>query len=239
VSASPQDKYYTGIAPIVSYPYGKSYGEWAAEWQKWVVTIPKHDPKGDISPYNPLYGGPCSVGQNGNVWFLTGVLMGTNEHVERICTVPKDTALYFPLVNEGYVAFLNDLPLETRTLAFVRSQSKSCPGPVTITAAIDGLPVMNPESYYEESPFYEVQIPVDNIFGFQKKNPKPGPKGHPFVYDLYFSPAADAGYYLFLYPLNPGDHTIEWKAQWKCGADKAGNGIFNNQDMIYHITVTP
>ena len=29
VSASP---YYTGVAPIDSYPLGKSYGEWAAEW---------------------------------------------------------------------------------------------------------------------------------------------------------------------------------------------------------------
>jgi hypothetical protein len=213
------------IAPIDSKPLGKSYSEWAAEWQKWANSIPLNDPKATVSPYNPLFGGPCDIGQSGNVWFLAGVAGGTTGTVYRNCTVPKGTSLFFPIVNYGYAAFLNDMPLETRTLAFVR-QYATCSGPATsITAKIDGVAVKNPGNYYEQSVFFELQLPLDNILGLQGTDPSaPG-----YAYGLYLSPGADSGYYLFLNQLKPGTHTIAWNATWPCGT----------QDIKYDITVTP
>jgi hypothetical protein len=142
--------------------------------------------------------------------------------------VSKDTSLFFPLVNYGYGAFLNDPP-DTRLLAFVRSQSTLCGvagGAVTFDAVtVDGIAVKNPKQYYENSPFFEVQLPVDNILKIVGTADPSAPNDK--AYNLWLSPLADSGYYLFLNPLKPGTHDIAWNVTWPCGT----------QNIHYEITV--
>ncbi len=198
------------IAPIQSHPQGKTYSGWAVKWWQWVLATP--------ADVNPIGGGDCSGGQTGHVWFLFGSFDNTAV-VERACTVPSGTALFFPLINAGFFAFLNDPP-ETRTEEYLRAQV-DCSVPSVLEAEIDGIAVKNPFQYFEQSPLFDVQLPVDNIFGYTPEQ----------VPELLFSPSVDEGYYLFLQPLPLGEHEIHWKASWTCPF-----GDFS-LDATYSITV--
>jgi len=211
-ASSPEQRNNPGIAPIQSHPHGKSYSEWAATWWKWALQTPASE--------NPLLDrGTCSVGQVGRVWFIGGFLFQSpsgQASGERTCTVPTGTSLFFPLVNHGAFAFLSDPP-EQRTEQFLRATA-ACDA-TRLTAEIDGVPVSDPDQYFEQSPLFEVHLPSDNVFGFTETD----------VPQLLLSPSVDSGYYLFLRPLEPGEHSIQWSAQ--CGA--------NQQNFTYTITVVP
>lgn len=204
-----------GIAPIQSRPSGKTYGQWAASWWQWAAQTP--------ASINPILDkGDCSVGQTGRVWFIGGTFSGEAGKVTvRNCTIPVGTALFFPLINNGYFAFLNDPP-ETRTEEYLRAQVV-CDAPTLLEAKIDGVPVKNPSQYLAESPLFDVQLPEDNVFGVDES----------VVPQLLLSPSVDRGYYLFLQPLPPGNHTIKWKAKITCPI-----GTFE-QNNTYNIVVSP
>ena len=197
-----------GIAPPQSRPHGKSYGEWAAEWWQWALGIPVSS-----NPLLDLTGENCAVNQPDHVWFLAGTFGG--EPVTRECTIPTGRALLFPLINNAYFAFPNDPP-ETRTEEFIRAQVACAEDATLSLVEIDGVPVRDPGRYFEESVVFEVVLGEDNLFG--------APAG------FTLSPSVDAGYYLFLTPLTPGEHTIHWQVTSGCGF---------SQDITYHLTVSP
>lgn len=200
------------IAPIHSRPAGKTYSEWAATWWQWALQIP--------ASVNPLLNkGDCSVGQQGRVWFIGGTLDGSVA-ATRDCTIPAGTSLFFPLINASYFAFLN-APPEQRTEEFLRSNVK-CDVPTVLQAKIDGVPVKNPTKYFEESPLFDVQLPTDNVYGLTES----------VVPQLLLSPGVDQGYYLFLRPLEPGKHSINWQATISCPSN-----LMFSQNISYNIVV--
>lgn len=199
-----------GVAPPQSHPHGLTYGEWAARWWQWALETPF-----SVHPLlDFLTGADCSVGQQGRVWFLGGTF-AIAPGVERDCTVPTGTALFFPIINAGYFAFLDDPP-EQRTEEFVRAQV-AC-GDYVLAAEIDGVPVDMPERYLELSPLFEVNLPDDNILGIEPQ---------------LLSPSVDQGVYLFVRPLPVGEHTIHFSGTQTCPF-----GSFVEQ-VTYRITVPP
>lgn len=206
------------IAPIQSHPHGKTYSQWAAAWWEWALETPA-----SVNPVLDTTGEHCAEGQKGHVWFLAGSTFSGGT-VERSCTIPTGTALFFPLINAFYGAFLNDPP-ETTTEAFLRARV-ACTN-VVLSAEIDGTPVSNPLQYFEQSPLFDVQLPEDNVFGVSEDD----------VPELLLSPSVDAGYYLFLTPLPPGEHTIHWTASQECPFVPGEELIPFEQDTTYHITV--
>ena len=203
------------IAPIQFPPDKKTYGQWAAAWWQWALQTPAN--------LNPLLdNGDCSVGQQGDVWFLGGTFSG--EAAVRNCNVPAGTKLFFPLVNAFYGAFQTDPP-EQRTEKYLRNQVAYIKKQnlTRLEAEIDGVPVKNPTQYLEKSPLFDVQLPQDNIYGVDDK----------VVPQLRLSPSVDQGYYLFLQPLSPGKHTITWKAK----ISYSGGNV--EQNVTYHIDVKP
>lgn len=210
---SSSQKDVSGIAPIQSHPHGKTYSEWAATWWQWALQTP--------ASVNPLLDkGECSVGQSGKVWFIGGTFTGSGDLIERNCTIPPGTALFFPLINAGYFAFLNDPPAQ-RTESYLRAQV-ACDAPTLLEANIDGAPVSNPAQYFEKSPLFDVQLPKDNVLGLKESDAP----------QLLLSPSVDQGYYLFLNPLPPGNHTIQWKAKITCPV-----ATTYEQNNTYTITV--
>jgi hypothetical protein len=202
------------VLPPQSHPHGMTYGEWAAAWWQWALEIPT-----SVNPLLDPTGEHCAEGQSGKVWFLAGVF-GSGS-VTRTCTVPTGTALFFPLLNAGWFALLSD-PEEQRTEEFVRAQV-DCEPPSELTVTIDGVPVRNPLRYFEMSPLFDVQLPEDNIFGL----------GPDVIPELRLSPSVDQGYYLFLAPLPPGEHVIQWSGAWVCPFGPS------SQDVTYVLTVLP
>jgi hypothetical protein len=187
----------SGILPPQSHPYGHTYGEWAVRWWQWALETPA-----SINPLTDKKGMFCAQNQSGDVWFLAGEVR--NGAVMRECTVPNDKALFFPLLNSAYFAYLNDPP-QTRTEEYIRAQTV-CSEPKELVVTIDGVAVSDPVQYHEESPLFDVQLPEDNIFGATTND----------IPQLLLSPSVDQGYYLFLAPLSRGQHTITWKGSWSC-----------------------
>ena len=203
------------IAPIKTTPAGQTYGRWAAEWWQWALGIPAA-----VNPVTDTTGEHCAQRQLDSVWFLAGSFTG--DPVVRACEVPAGKSLFFPLINTLYGAFLNDSP-DTRTEEFVRA-SGSCSEPAEISVEIDGFKVRKPTRFFtgpsgSQSPFFNVQLAPGNVFGVDET----------VVPELVLSPSAEQGYYLFVRPLSPGTHTIQWIA--------SGCKPGDSQDITYHLTV--
>lgn len=77
-----------GILPPQSKPYGKTYGQWGADWWRWALSIPA-----DSNPILDPTGASCGLGQSGPVWFLAGT---GGAAVTRECSVPAGRALFSP-----------------------------------------------------------------------------------------------------------------------------------------------
>jgi hypothetical protein len=203
------------IPPIHTSPEGQTYGRWAVEWWQWVLGVPSAtnpvlDPTGEF----------CSQRQVDDVWFLAGSF--SPDPVVRTCEIPAHKSLFFPLINNFYGAFLNDSP-ETRTEEFVRAAA-ACTEPAEISVWIDGFKVPRPSHFFTGnsgslSPLFNVQLPPDNLFGV----------GTDVIPELVLSPSSEQGYYLFVRPLRPGQHTIRWLA--------TGCVPGLSQDITYNITI--
>lgn len=204
------------IAPIDTQPEGQTYGRWAAQWWQWALGVPA-----DVNPVLDATGANCAQRQVDEVWFLAGSF--GPDPVNRNCEVPAGKSLFFPLINNGYLAFLNDPP-ETRTEEFIRAAG-SCTLPVQISVWIDGFRVPNPTRFFtgasgSQSPFFTVQMPPGNLFTDDVT----------VIPQLVLSPGAEQGYYLFVKPLRTGPHTIRWIASGCTPVNPA-------QDITYHLTV--
>ncbi len=206
------------IAQPGSHPDGKTYGEWAARWWQWALETPLVDPDDPEShPLTDPTGNHCDVGQLGYVWFLAGVF-GSGA-VSRTCDVPKDTALFFPLFNQFSGAALDD-PEEERTEEFLREQVACAEQtPELLRLEIDGREVSNLDRFFVESGLFDVQLPENNVLGVTEDD----------LTGLVLSPSVTAGYYIFLFPLPPGNHTIHWEA--------ASEACEVEQDVTYHLRV--
>lgn len=203
------------IPPIHTKPEGQTYGRWAAEWWQWALGVPFA-----ASPFLDLTGEYCSQRQVDDVWFLAGSF--STDPVVRTCEIPRRKSLFFPLINNFYGAFLNDPP-ETRTEEFVRAAA-ACTEPAQISVWIDGFKVPRSLHFFTGesgslSPLFNVQLPPDNYFGV----------GTEVIPELVLSPSAEQGYYLFVRPLPPGQHTIRWVA--------TGCLPGFSQDITYHLKV--
>jgi hypothetical protein len=138
---------------------------------------------------------------------------------------PEGKALFFPLINNFFGAFLND-PLEQRTEEFVREQA-DCEFPVKLFAEIDGVEIRRLRRFFtgksgSQSPLFNVQLPPGNIFG----------AGEDVIPELVLSPSAEEGFYLFVKPLSLGEHMVRWVAEGCQEADFV-------QDITYFLTIVP
>jgi hypothetical protein len=177
----------------VENPYGKAYGDWAADWWQWALSQPI-----DTNPLNDTTGARCTQGQFGKVWFLAGVLPGTTPPVHRTCAVPAGKALLFPVVNALYIAFQSDSP-QQQTLEFVRTQASSgVAGASNLTATIDRVSVPDiMQRYLEKStPFSKVLPDGKNILNISQT--------------VRLGLGVDEGWYLVVKPLAAGNHTIHF-----------------------------
>jgi hypothetical protein len=230
-----------GVVPIdARITTNKTYAELGAEWWQWAVQAPAAD-----SPVLDTTGAKCRVGQQGPVWFLAGILGGgdANKPLVRTCEIPPGKAIFFPVLNSFYAAFLNDPP-ETRTEEFIREATATGCDIETIrnlSVKVDGRAVARPQRFVttaDESPLFQIQLPTDNIFGAVAVASDPPPAQPPLVIqDLLLSPMAHQGLYIYLRPLRPGKHRIEWTATWTC--DFGDGPAPFTENIRYNLTVLP
>jgi hypothetical protein len=195
-----------------SQPYGLTYSDWTAKWWQWVYSIPTAN--------NPLLdqtGKDCTQGQNQTapVWFLAGTSGGS---AERTCTIPAGKAILFPVFNSIEIAAGADINESEEDL---RARAKTGTDAVTtLEASIDGTPLQNLWNYRVQSPSFSVTFPTDNVFGISEGS---------------YRSAAD-GYWVFLEPLPPGQHDIQFHG---VAPDPTAASTQNVETAVtYHLTIS-
>ena len=206
-----------GVMPINSSPYGKTYGEWGAEWWKWALSFPI-----DQNPIMDPTGEFASQGQSGPVWFLAGTSGGT---AERAVTIPAGKAIFFSMLN-----LINDYPCPDPN--FQPAPGQTLEEFLTEGAAffIDHTTVL----------FAEVDgVPLKNLFNYRATSGLFTFTGDPSL--VSFDPcitgapqqAVADGYWVMLAPLRRGAHTIRFG-----GTEEFPEFDFSfSVDVTFHITV--
>ena len=197
------------IFPPDSQPYGLAYGEWTAKWWQWAHSIPTEN-----NPMLDETGEDCAQAQNQTspVWFLAGTSGGS---VERTCTIPAGKAILFPVVNTVNIRAASETDEEL--LAGAKNQVDLV---TTLEASIDGVPLQDLWSYRIQSPFFDVTLPNDNIFGISQGS---------------YRAVAD-GYWVFLEPLPTGQHEIRLHGVM---GDPTAASIVNLETAVtYHLTIS-
>ena len=176
------------VLPPQSEPYGESYGQWAADWWAWVLSIPT-----EINPAADTTGTNAGVGQHGPVWFLAGAVGSGPISVTRNVTVPEGKALFFPIINTLWTTGPSDPPT---TIPDILSALAGVTADVTgLTCAVDGVPIKHLDRFVTISPVFSLTVPADNVLGLPA---------------AVYTPDIDEGIYLMLAPLSPGKHTIHF-----------------------------
>jgi hypothetical protein len=197
--------------------HGKTGNEWNAEWWQWAFKIPLADhpmaQTGDVD---------CGAYQHGRVWFLGGAFGGVGSGPTRTCTIPKNTYLWFPVLNWVFWR-PGDFVTDQEGHDAVRFYGD---GTENVLVTVDGVPVPNVEDYRYHSDIFKFKIQSGGVFEGDPNNTE-----YPHLIPGVMYDGIDDGYYMMLKPLPAGDHTIHFSA------DSPFFGGFS-VDMTYYITVT-
>ena len=206
--------------PPNARPYGKTLGQWGAEWWLWMGQFPLAD--NPITDPDGSRGG-AEYQPGGRVWYLAGTFGGP---AERSVEVPVGTSLLFPLINWDvwspedcwWIGASNEPdPCSAEDLQLFLDDffGNHITG---LSVILDGEPVPNLFAYRATSgPF---TMPIEPGTLWNDIGYSPGPR-YPNLSD---------GYYVMLKPLTPGEHLLTFSAEVD------GN---TGQEVVYHLTVTP
>jgi hypothetical protein len=203
-----------GVYDVTEKVEGKTYGEWAAEWWKWAIRIPK-----EKNPVLDKTGAFAGEGQTQAVWFLAGTF---GNKAERTFTIPSNKPLLISAFN--YVAgkevkkrsdketqdLIKELTAEAKTMVD-RAEG--------LGLTVDGTEVKDLKKFRVVSAVFETVGPdADKALHLSFAGKQ--------------TSVAD-GYWVLLKPLAPGPHTIQVKSKL---TPKKGEPAFN-LDVTYKITV--
>lgn len=163
-------------------PYGFSYGEWTIKWWEWALSVPV-----SVNPVLDNTGQYAHKNQKGPVWFLAGTIGDENKVAHRICKIPKERSILFPVINylRTYEAGLKtDVDLANHV-------QRDIDDIVVNEALLDGREVSIFRVKSEPQVFH-LMVREENELGI--------PVGT--------SIAAADGYWVFIKSLNVGEHEI-------------------------------
>lgn len=201
-------------------------GKLAAAWWQWALSEP--------ADTNPLIGGytdgPQCDGQPltdtlAQEWFLGGSFGASA--VERTCTVPVGTQLFFPAFN---IAILRDPANPGDTEAHLFDQAHGyvdaalADPDFSMVVTVDGKAVPTKRIVRAEAGIFSGESPLL----VSETNPSGS-------YE-----AVTDGYWVTLPPLSTGEHTIAWKVSApNADTDPFTEGVqhFTTQEITYNLTV--
>ena len=173
-----------GVLAPQSHPYGKTYGEWTAEWLGFLYSIPFDE--------NPLFTrDPTAavVGQSGPVSFI----VAGGDGGEVTITIPVGQALFFPMV-----LFTTGICPESPDPNFPEVAAFVIDTVTELTVEIDGVSLKNPFQYRASSGVLS-DLAFDPSFEALLAPCGTDAGEHQDIVD---------GYWLMLAPLSKGQHTV-------------------------------
>lgn len=200
------------VIPISSKVYGLTYGDLAAKWWQWLLSIPK-----DSSPAADDTGKNCGLGQHGPVWFLAGTFGGS---AFRTCTIPAGKAIFFPFL--GAECSLIEYP-NLKTESDLRGCAKTAADAISnLQLVVDGRAFADLQKYRIQSPLFNLTLPPANDYGVAAGQTQS---------------VAD-GYYVLLGTLPRGAHDIHFAAS-VVGFTTTNIPTYNfATEATYHLIIT-
>ena len=178
---------------------GRSYNELVSKWANWLATEPLA-----TNPALDPDGRFCDLNQQGPVWFLASTFGGV---ADRTCEIPAGKAIFLSL-GGVFLSFGPEFPAAgdpclqmatslEKVRCDVNNDVPMAPA-ISFEVTLDGQPVQDLFAYRAQS----------QPGGFTLKVANPS-----FITDLGFTPgnrfpAVADGYFLYLKPLSPGEHTL-------------------------------
>jgi hypothetical protein len=200
------------VFPTNAVIFGATYSQWSAAWQQWANSIPAAE--------HPLFdNADCSKGQSGPVWFLGGKFCSSEDpacpsgQANRSCSVPRDKALYFPIVNYGCLnleaekGLCGDAgPFITQMRAAVADGIDQA---ISLQVTLDGKAIKDnlKKDFRMQSPVYTSVLPEGNLLQEIGENA--------IGAGTYWG--VDDGVYIMLEPLPPGFHTLKFRGAFPNG----------------------
>jgi hypothetical protein len=175
------------IFPQESSPFGKTYSEWAEEWIKWSLSIPKSS-----NPIMDETGKNCAESQSGPVWFLAGT---SGTFVKRKCCIPFTKAIFFPII-EKECSFAEEGDQIKTEADLCNRATYLMDIVVEMKVLIDGIDVKNLKNYRARSCVFDLVFPEDNIYGVKAGTTR----------------SVTDGYWLLVKQLPIGNHVIHLMA---------------------------
>lgn len=187
------------VIPPRAHVQGVALGEWLARLQQ-LYAIPE--------PINPIFHPipECYFARYGNV----GIAPTFFESGSSNCTMPAGMMLHVNVIVYGCLSAMGDGETEEELRACAESLTLD-----NLQAYIDGVPIVNIDSYAATSPLFTLDFTEDNIFNLPA-DPSLG---------------VAHGYAFITTPLSPGQHTIHVH-----GEAPVFEFVY---DWTYNITVTP
>jgi len=181
-------------------PFGRTWQYWTTRWWQWFLSIPHVDSVAiDTSRDNSFVNR-----SDPNVWFLAST---TGGKVQRNLRISSGKSLLFPIINVT-ISNAEDPTLKTDTdmISFVKCHMDDI---VQKQASIDGQDLLISKKFRVKSPPFKFVYPPNNIFG-AREGPTKG---------------VGDGYWLFMRPLQPGEHTIRTFGSCMLGKIQIGADI--------------
>ena len=119
-----------------------------------------------VNPLLDYTGKYASIDQDGPVWFLAGTA-GENKLIQRICKIPSEKAILFPVIN--YEMNQIEKPeMQERKLELIRHVIEDINDIIIKTAIIDGfsIPIYRIEF---DPPIFPLTINDDNGFWYTRR----------------------------------------------------------------------
>ena len=182
--------------------FGKTYGEWSAEWWAWMYGI-----SGCDSPLADPTGLKCQLGQDPDestdtereVFFLAGNEGGHSDR--RRCAVPSDKPLFFPVVNFKIDDVGADQEMSDADKRAAVEAARDSIDPTQLFVEIDGVSVTDLEPYWVGPTKFDYEVPPEpNKFSCEGTS---GVEGT-------VSGAYSGGYFVLLPPLGAGPHELRF-----------------------------
>jgi hypothetical protein len=200
--ADREEKGQNRILPPHKEAFGTTYSDLAMAWWDWAVNQPP-----DKNPITDTTGEFCHQGQDEDfgqgkkIFFLAGNFGGAEQTV-RHCRIPKGKALFFPVVNQLWIA-----PEECNTGECRKISNDNIDKTSVLECIIDGVPVEDIYAYRAQSP------PGGSPFHIRAGGLLESLAPDFYVPRDYLPGSVADGYWLLVELNDADDHVIEFRAK--------------------------
>jgi hypothetical protein len=149
-----------------SKPSGQT-GQLVAAWWQWALEEPAGETPLEGSYDESVEPGDtqCDGSNSSGTWFLAGAISG--DKIERTCTVPADTQLFFPVFNNIFILFEGETEQDARDYLNSYMDSVLNDPAFTYTVTVDGKEVQSNRIVRADSALFTLDLPENNLVGLE------------------------------------------------------------------------